>query len=235
MTNFVKNISIHSKKFPTEEQYPFNIPLFRETSHIHFDYPITFFVGENGSGKSTLLEAIARACGIYIWKNENCTRYITNNFENIFYRYISIEWSNGKVPGSFFGSDIFRDFARYLDSWAASDPGQLQYFGGESLITKSHGQSLMSFFRNRYKIEGIYFLDEPETALSPNSQLELLDILATNSNKGHAQFIIATHSPILLACKNAQIYNFDQTIVTPIMYTETMHYKIYRDFLSSFD
>lgn len=235
MSIYVKNVSIHSKKFPTEKQYPFNIPLFHETSHIHFDYPITFFVGENGSGKSTLLEAIARACGIYIWKNENYTRYTTNNFETMFYRYVSVEWSNGKVSGSFFGSDIFRDFARYLDSWAASDPGQLKYFGGESLITKSHGQSLMSFFRSRYKIEGIYFLDEPETALSPNSQLELLDILATNSNNGHAQFIIATHSPILLACKNAQIYNFDQPIVKPIEYTETKHYKIYRDFLSNFD
>ena len=71
------------------------------------------------------------------------------------------------MPGSYFGSEIFNDFRRVLDTWAATDPGQLTYFGGESLVTQSHGQSVMAYFRSRYKMEGIYFLDEPETVLSP--------------------------------------------------------------------
>jgi predicted ATPase len=126
---------------------------------------------------------------------------------------------------------MFKDFANILDEWAVTDPGQLKYFGGKSLVTQSHGQSLMSYFRNRYRIRGLYLLDEPETALSPRSQLELLEILGTNSRSGHAQFIIATHSPILLACAEAKIYSFDHIPVCPVAYEETEHYRIYKNFL----
>ena len=90
---------------------------------------------------------------------------------------------------------------------------------------------MMSYFRARYKIKGIYLLDEPETALSPKSQLELLDIIGENSGAGHAQFIIATHSPILLACPGATIYSFDRVPVQTIEYQETEHYKVYKSFL----
>ena len=137
------------------------------------------------------------------------------------------------MPGSFFGSDIFHHFTQILDEWASADPGQLRYFGGKSLITQSHGESLMSFFRARYQIKGLYLLDEPETALSPRSQLALLELLTETSSKDHAQFIIATHSPILLACPRALIYSFDYSPVRQILYEETEHYKIYRDFLEN--
>jgi predicted ATPase len=96
---------------------------------------------------------------------------------------------------------------------------------------QSHGQSMMSYFRSCYSRRSIYFLDEPETALSPKSQLELLDILRENGKAGHAQFIIATHSPILLACEDAKIYSFDTSPVSVIKYQETEHYKIYKSFL----
>jgi predicted ATPase len=135
------------------------------------------------------------------------------------------------VPGSFFASEIFRNFAESLDEWAAADPGILKYFGGKSLITQSHGQSLMSFFTSRFQIKGLYLLDEPETALSPRTQLRFLEILEHMSKAGHAQFIIATHSPILLACPGADIYNFDTIPVTPIDYKETEHYRIYKELL----
>ena len=135
------------------------------------------------------------------------------------------------MPGSFFGSDIFQYFTQVLDEWAATDPGQLKYFGGKSLVTQSHGQSLMSFFRARYQIAGLFLLDEPETALSPKSQLELLDLIIRMSAAGHAQFIIATHSPILLAIPGAVIYSFDDCPVRPIQYEDTQHYQIYRGFM----
>jgi len=231
MSNHIKSVTLLHEKYPTQEHYPFNLPIFNQTKHLEFDTPVTLFVGDNGTGKSTLLEAIALGCGIHIWRKPEGSRYQFNRYEKQLHKCLSLEWSNGIVPGAYFGSEIFRDFANTLDSWAASDPGQLQYFGGKSLVTQSHGQSIMSYFRSRYQIKGIYFLDEPEVALSPRSQLELLDIIGTNSLSGHAQFIIATHSPILLACEKAKIYSFDDDTVSTIEYEETEHYKVYRNFL----
>ena len=109
-------------------------------------------MGENGTGKSTLLEAVASRCGIHIWCDPELTRFERNPYEKQLPEHISVTWCNGSVPGSFFGSDIFRSFARLVDEWASADPGQLKYLGGKSLLSQSHGQSLMSFFRSRYRI-----------------------------------------------------------------------------------
>ena len=231
MPNHIKSVILLQEKYPTQEHYPFNLPILNQTKRLEFDTPVTLFAGENGSGKSTLLEALALGCGIHIWRRLEGTRYQNNKYEKLLHKCLSLEWSNGKVPGAYFGSQTFNDFTNILDQWAASDPGQLKYFGGKSLVTQSHGQSIMSYFRSRYQIKGIYLLDEPETALSPRSQLELLEIITNNSNSGHAQFIIATHSPILLACENARIYSFDNETVSTIEYEQTEHYKVYRDFL----
>ena len=126
---------------------------------------------------------------------------------------------------------MFRDFSRFLDEWAVQDPGMLDYFGGKSLLTQSHGQSLMSFFRARYGIKGLYLLDEPETALSPRTQLGLLEIIKEMGNAGHAQFIIATHSPILMACPGARIWSFDHIPFTEVDYEDTDHYRVYKGFM----
>jgi hypothetical protein len=130
-------------------------------------------------------------------------------------------------------SQIFRNFAQLVDEWEADNPGQIDYFGGKSLLTQSHGQSLISFFKARYKIKGVYLSDEPETALSPRSQLELLNLLQEMSRLGHAQFIIATHSPILLACPGSVIYSFNHSPLREIRYEETEHYKIFKDFMEN--
>jgi len=98
-------------------------------------------------------------------------------------------------------------------------------------MSQSHGQSLMSFFKARFKIKGIYFMDEPETALSPKTQLDLLKVLKDMSHAGHAQFVIATHSPILLACPGAKIYSFDNMPVKQIDYEETEQFQVYKDFM----
>ncbi|MGA2553561.1 MAG: AAA family ATPase [Smithella sp.] len=227
----LKEVTFHSGKYPARDCYPFNLPLFHETKQITFDSPVTLFAGENGTGKSTLLEALAAACNIHIWRNMATSRPDCNPYEDKFHRYISVAWANGRVPGSFFGSRVFQHFAELLDEWAAADRGQLNYFGGKSLTTQSHGQSLMSFFRSRYQIKGLYLLDEPETALSPRSQIELLHLLENMSVAGHAQFIIATHSPLLLACPQATIYTFDNSPIQRIKYEQTDHYLVYRDFM----
>jgi predicted ATPase len=227
----LKQVTLHPEKYPTRDCYPFNLAIFQQPQSIPFTSPVTIFVGENGTGKTTLLEALTSRCGIHIWRGEERQRIQYNPYESQFHRYLSIEWTDGPVFGSFFGSSIFRHFAQLLDEWASADPGQLDYFGGTSLMTQSHGQSLMSFFRSRYQIKGLYLLDEPETALSPRSQLAFLELLTQTTQAGHAQFIMATHSPLLLACPNALIYTFDDACIRQTTYEETALYKIYKGFM----
>jgi predicted ATPase len=231
----LKEVRLLSEQYPTRDHYPFNIDVLQKTRSIQFSHPVTFFIGENGSGKSTLLEALARRCRIHIWSGTDCTRSEPNPYEEMLFLYLQVEWADGVVPGSFFSSQIFRNFAQLVDMWEADNPGQIEYFGGKSLLTQSHGQSLMSFFKSRYKLKGLYLLDEPETALSPKSQLELLKLLQEMSGLGHAQFIIATHSPILLACPGSVISSFDHSPVKIIRYEDTEHYQVYKSFMENPD
>ena len=226
----LKKVLLFPELYPVRDRYPFSLDIFHKTRSLEFSSPVTFFTGENGTGKSTLLEAIARRCSIHIWQNTDRRRFEHNPYEEEFYRFIDIEWTNDIVQGSFFASAIFHDFARFLDEWASASPEILNYFGGKSLITQSHGQSLMSYFRSRFKIKGLYFLDEPETALSPKRQIELIDLLQDTGKAGHAQFIIATHSPIILSCPGATIYSFDHVPVRRVEYEETELYKVYKEF-----
>jgi len=231
----LNKVILNSHKYPTSEYYPFTLDILHNTKHIDFDETVTLFIGENGTGKSTLLKAICRKCGIHIWEGIERTRYEVNPYEEDLYRYINIEWADGSVPGSFFASQIFHNFAQFVDERAAATPDVLKYYGGSSLMTKSHGQSILAYFKARYMVKGLYFMDEPETALSPQSQLELLRLLRDMSKDGHAQFIIATHSPILMACPCARIYNFDDIPVKTIDYESTGQYRIYRDFMNNRD
>ncbi|CAB1067316.1 ABC transporter, ATP-binding protein [Olavius algarvensis Delta 1 endosymbiont] len=228
----LKTVTLKPELYPTTDHYPFNLELFQKSQKITFESPVTFFAGENGSGKSTLLEAITRKCGIYIWQGMHRPRFNASPYENGLFKTIAIEWKDGKkVSGSFFGSQIFNNFAQILDEWLTMDPGLVEYFGGKSLMAQSHGQSLMAFFESRLKIKGLYLLDEPETALSPKTQLALLALLKEISQTGIAQFVIATHSPILLACPGARILSFDDIPVQPIDYHDTNHYRVYKDFM----
>lgn len=220
------------ERYPTREHYPFNLPVFHNQPSIHFTKPVTFFIGENGTGKSTLLKAIALQSGIHIWQDTERRRYIRNPYENKFHDYVQVEWTEKRVPGIYFGSNYFQFFSEILDEWAVSDPGQLKYFGGSSLMSLSHGQSILTYFRKVFQIEGVFFLDEPETALSPASQIKLLNLLAATGAAGHAQFIIATHSPILMACPLATIYCFDGECVRETNYEETEYYRLYRQFMN---
>jgi len=229
----LKKVEIHRERYPNEKYYPFNLEVFLGTDSIQFDAPVTFFVGENGTGKSTLLKALCRKCGIFIWEGPERTRFDNNPYEQSFHKAISIDWVDDPVPGCFFSSQLFKHFSQLVDEWASADPGLLGYFGGKSLLTQSHGQSLMSFFQARFRIKGIYFLDEPETALSPRSQIQLLQLLRDTSLAGHAQFIIATHSPILMSVPGADILSFDEIPIASVDYKETSHYKIYKAFMEA--
>jgi predicted ATPase len=231
----LREVRILSDAFPTRDHYPFNLRVLQETPALALSSAVTFFVGENGTGKSTLLEAIARKAGIHIWEGMYRARHGRHPHEKRLHTALEIDWTDGSVPGSFFASTSFDNFARLLDEWASATPDVLNYFGGESLITKSHGQSIMAFFRSRYAVKGLYLLDEPETALSPKSQIELLQVLDDAVSAGLAQFIIATHSPILMACPGAHICSFDSAPVSRMAYEDTSHFQLYRDFLNNQD
>ena len=228
----ISSVQIHHDRFPVCDSYPFNLKILQQTEQIELTSPVTLFTGENGTGKSTFLSAICRRCGIHIWEGVELARVETSRHERNLHTAISVEWVDDIVPGSYFGSNTFNHFARVLDQWAATDPGQLDYFGGKSLLSQSHGQSLLAYFRSRYEKRGLYFLDEPETALSPASQIELLRLLREMAGRGHAQFLIATHSPILLACPGATIYSFDHIPLSPVNYEQIPHVTTYRDFLN---
>lgn len=228
----LKSLYLFPEKYPTHEFYPFNLTIFQQTPQLEFTSPVTFFCGENGTGKSTLLRAISHKCKIHIWENFQTLRLVNNPYEDQLYEAIEVNWANSEVPGSFFSSQIFHNFSQFLDEWAVADSEILNYFGGKSLMIQSHGQSLLSFFAARYQIKGLYLLDEPETALSPRSQIELLKIFFQMSQKGHAQFIIATHSPILLSCPGATIFCFDNVPIHPIDYENTEYFQFYKDFMN---
>jgi predicted ATPase len=231
----LNRVILLTNNYPTLEYYPFKLDIFRETGSVEFSKPVTFFMGENGTGKSTLLEAISHRCGIHIWETSVGPRFESNPYEKRLCDFIQVEWVEDPVPGSFFSGEMFRDFSGLLDVWSVQDPGMLEYFGGKSLLSQSHGQSLMSFFRNRYQIKGLYLLDEPETALSPKSQLSLLSLLDEMAQEGHAQFIIASHSPILLACPGAEILSFDEIPVKQVEYEETEVFQVYHSFMKDRD
>ena len=229
---YLVKVRINSDDYPTRRCYPFDIPLLGETSELTFRKPVVFFVGENGSGKSTLLEAITRKCGVHIWDKPKRHLAHENPYETRLVDYVTVTWANGYVPGSLFRAETFRDFADFLDDVALCDPGRLKYHGGHLLNTLSHGEAILSYFGGRYDIKGLYFLDEPEAAFSPSSQVRFLKLLQRLEAEGHAQFIIATHSPILLAYPGAQIFGFYSSRIEEMDYEDTAHYRLYRQFIT---
>jgi predicted ATPase len=227
---YITGVKIDRERFPTQQLYPFNVPAIQDTPELVLEKPVAFFVGENGSGKSTLLDAITRTCGIHIWDKPRRHLAHDNPFETKLANYLRVTWANGRVSGSLFRAETFHDLADFLDDVALCDPGRLKYHGGRILNTLSHGEGMLSYFRGRFQVKGLYFLDEPESALSPASQLKFLSLLQQLGAEGNAQFIIATHSPILLACPDAQIFSFDGARIQEVRYHDTAHYRIYRQF-----
>lgn len=233
---YLKEIRFNWVAVPNKKEYPFNIPAFSGLKSISFQRKVTFFVGENGSGKSTLLEAIADKCGFSSQGGGRNNMFGIKDKDLSLEKILTLSWMP-KVKGGFFlRAETFFNFAGYLDE-LANDPfsgGEDVYrpYGGKSLNRQSHGESFLSLFLNRFNQKGIYLLDEPEAALSPQRQLAFLRVMHQLEEKGNAQFIIATHSPILMGFPNADIYNFDHSPLSKIAYEDTEHYQITKMFLN---
>jgi predicted ATPase len=200
---------------------------------------VTFFVGENGSGKSTLLEGIAEQCGFSLRggnRNHNLnTGYRFEGYESQLAQRINLSWTPRRInEGFFMRAESFFNFASYIDKLAAEEPGKrlLNAYGGRSLHEQSHGESFLALFSNQFE-SGVYILDEPEAALSPARILAFMAIINELEQSDRAQFLIATHSPMLLCYPGATIYQFDESGVQETNYEDTEHFMLTKSFLNN--
>lgn len=227
---YLKTIRYLRENVPDFSKYPFNIDCLAHFEELELPSNVTFFVGENGSGKSTLLEAIADICEFNTAGGGRQNLYDVHKAESALSDTIRLSWSRKVTKGFFLRAETFYQFASHIDL-LENHPNKYAKYGGKSLHHQSHGESFLSLFNNAFGEEGIYLLDEPEAALSPTRQLSLMKIMKDLEHK--AQFIIATHSPILLGYPNATIYSFDDGEIVPIRYEETIHYILTKRFLNA--
>lgn len=212
-----------------QTKYPFNIHAFSHGIDLALRSKVTFFVGENGSGKSTLLEAIAECCGFNPEGGNRDHHRAVFADRSPLAQALRLSWLPKVTEGFFMRAESFYNFATYID-----EVSDLRAYGGRSLHEQSHGESFISLFANRFE-QGIYILDEPEAALSPQRQLTFLKIIHNLSTPGHAQFLIATHSPIILSYPGAVLFSLDGDAIEEVDFRETKHFLITRDFLNSPD
>ncbi len=208
-------------------KYPFNVRAFLQGIDLTFRSRVTFLVGENGSGKSTLLEAIAECCGFNPEGGNRDHHRAVFADRSPLAQALRLSWRPKVTEGFFMRAESFYNFASYIEG--VSD---MRAYGGRSLHQQSHGESFISLFANRFE-QGIYILDEPEAALSPQRQLSFLRIIHDLVTPGHAQFLIATHSPIILSYPGAVLFSLDGDAIEEVDYRETKHFLITRDFLNS--
>ena len=197
-------------------------------NELTFDRPVTFFVGENGVGKSTLLEAIAVCCGFNPEGGSRNFRFSTEDTHSGLGEYLTPIRKGYNKDGFFLRAESFYNVASYLDNM--KDPTAYASYGGVSLHEQSHGESFLALVQNRFGGEGLYLLDEPEAALSPSKILTLM-VEINQLVQENSQFIISTHSPILMAFPNARIYLIDGSGIRPVNYRDTEHFSLTKQFL----
>ena len=234
MTNYVASLSLRSAL--PEGSYLNGLPAVRwlaEGHALHFTAPVTFLVGENGSGKSTLLEAVAVAAGFNAEGGTRNFHFSTQATHSDLGSYITLARREYPSDGFFLRAESFYNVASNIDDMdeGPSFGGRvIDSYGGVSLHKQSHGESFLSLVQNRFGGHGLYLLDEPEAALSPARLLTLLGQIHALVDED-SQFIIATHSPILMAYPEARIYQLSEDGITPTAYRETEHYCLTRRFL----
>ena len=235
-SQFASQVSLRRDTIESFDRYPFNLPALRDMETVEFHPKVTFLVGENGSGKSTLLEAIAISLGFNPEGGTRNFNFNTRASHSDLHAFIRVA-KGFKRPkdGFFLRAESFFNVATQieaLDAEPAPAPRVIDAYGGHSLHEQSHGESFMALLMNRFGGNGLYILDEPEAALSPQRQLAALsrmhDLVQANS-----QFIIATHSPILMAYPEAWIYACTAQGMTRVNYEDTEHYQVTRDFLAN--
>lgn len=210
------------------DAYPFSIPAVRALHEPLALHPkVTFFVGENGSGKSTVLEALAVAAGFNAEGGTRDFAFETRATHSPLHRHLDVAWGRRPRDGFFFRGESFYTVATYIEG-----VGALGSYGGRSLHERSHGEAFLALVNNRFGGDGLFLLDEPESALSPARLLSLLAALHALTRRG-SQVVIATHSPVLLAYPEATIYAFGPQGIRETTWEETEHVQLTREFLAA--
>ena len=223
------------ERIPAPDQLPYCLPSIRNLGTLLFHPKVTFFVGENGSGKSTLLEAIAIGSGLNPEGGSRNFNFATRASHSRLDEALRLARTYRHPGDSYFlRAESFFNVASEIERLdkGPGGPPIIGAYGGLSLHEQSHGESFFALFRNRFRENGLYLMDEPEAALSPKRQLEFLALLHDYCLRG-CQFVIATHSPIIMAYPDAVIYVFGDKGIRQVAYMETEHYLVTRGFLSS--
>ena len=224
---FLRAITLVRERVKDPGSYPYTIPAIRSLDTLPFHTRVTFLVGENGSGKSTLIEAIALLLGYNAEGGTKNFHFATHHSESELYRALRpVRGARRERNGFFLRAESYFNVATEVDRLGVGGS-----YGGKSLHEQSHGESFLALVEHRFGIEGLYLLDEPEAALSPARQMRFLGHLHALATRGRSQFIIATHSPILLAYPDALIYELNDEGMHTVHYEETDHYRLTRDFL----
>jgi len=226
-SQYISRITLRRDLIEDDGRYPFTLPAIRSLDDLEIHPKVTYFVGENGSGKSTLLEAIAIGMGFNAEGGSRNFNFGTRNSHSDLHEYLRIA-KGFKRPrdGFFLRAESFFNVATQVEDLGVGDS-----YGERSLHEQSHGESFLALFTNRFGGKGLYILDEPEAALSPQRQLAVLSLIH-DLIQDDSQFIIATHSPILMAYPDAWIYRCGGDGIDKVEYEDTEHYQVTRDFLS---
>lgn len=233
---YIRKIELKREQIYSFEQYPFSLKAIKKLDEIELHPNVTFFIGENGSGKSTLLEAIAVAYGFNAEGGSKNFNFSTKETHSSLHKYLKVIKGVKAPNDSFFlRAESFYNVATNIDSLdeGGFGPKLIENYGGISLHEQSHGESFMSLLVNRLNGKGIYIFDEPEAALSPTRQMAMISRMHQLVNKD-SQFIIATHSPIIMAYPHAKIYSMDKDFEL-IDYRDTEHYQVMNNFINNTD
>jgi predicted ATPase len=240
-TGFLRAVRLVRDQVPGFDAYPFSIPAVRDLDELELDPKVTFLIGDNGSGKSTLIEAIAILAGFNAEGGSKNFRFQTRSSESPLHKAMRpVRGVARPRDGFFLRAESYFNVATEIErldqertDGPVNPPPVIASYGGVSLHEQSHGESFLALAMHRFGGRGLYILDEPEAALSPQRQLTLLSIMHELVEERGSQFIIATHSPILMAYPEARLYRLGADGIRRVAYEETEHYTITRDFLNA--
>ena len=226
---YVREIVLDRDKVGSFDAWPFSLPVVKSLESLKLHPKVTFLVGENGSGKSTIIEAVAQAMGMNVEGGSKNFYFSTRTHESPLGEYLKIVRGFEREKDSFFlRAESFYNVATEIENLRLS----VAEYGDKSPHQQSHGESFLALLTHRFFGKGVYVLDEPEAALSATGAIALLATVVRAARAG-AQFVIATHSPILLACPGARIFELDAAGIAPCAYDDLDAVRLTRGFLEA--